>query len=553
MHPKQVPFYQALIIDSMPYAGIARYLGAVDWDAFFQRNFHAIIECLGGPRTYNCLAAVAHLQSGDALGRRNFHAEDGPAESPIAIPDDTKLKKYESDFGAQMVSLGSIILKDSHKLAEAAQLRAIDAEETLKKERIKWARTQERMQSDSRRAKESASKDAADSTRTDVGKEMQQTAKELEQAKEVIAGLESELSSAKARLSEIEACGGATPESLQKIKDDLAREAEDRIKHEVSEKVRPWLAKLIEAEAGEVALGRLEKLSSEVLDKARAEAQETDIILRWELNKARALPELERRLEELDAIMAAVLSPSQALHSAHASLRQQVMKCRQELNPSGPLGGVTKAMMAGIRSASDEALQGLVAAIESLILAKVVDEREGDALRRFIAGERMLRNDKRSAKASTTQRLSSSIHAGKAVDIFVDSYNFMHTVQQHFRKFARESKHSPGKDSFGPEGRAYLAKFVSRIYVHNPDARVLLFLDGFNNEERKPHKGVKFILPTIKTSGEGQADAEIVHYLAHKARSNALVVVVSNDRQMQTAANLHLSPGEFARFLEDLA
>jgi hypothetical protein len=129
----------------------------------------------------------------------------------------------------------------------------------------------------------------------------------------------------------------------------------------------------------------------------------------------------------------------------------------------------------------------------------------------------------------------------------------MHTVQQHFRKFARESKHSPGKDSFGPEGRAYLAKFVSRIYVHNPDARVLLFLDGFNNEERKPHKGVKFILPTIKTSGEGQADAEIVHYLAHKARSNALVVVVSNDRQMQTAANLHLSPGEFARFLEDLA
>jgi hypothetical protein len=53
-------------------------------------------------------------------------------------------------------------------------------------------------------------------------------------------------------------------------------------------------------------------------------------------------------------------------------------------------------------------------------------------------------------------------------------------------------------------------------------------------------------------TGEGQADAEIIHYLAHKARKEALVVVVSNDSQVQTAANLHLSCGEFARFLEDL-
>jgi hypothetical protein len=30
------------------------------------------------------------------------------------------------------------------------------------------------------------------------------------------------------------------------------------------------------------------------------------------------------------------------------------------------------------------------------------------------------------------------------------------------------------------------------------------------------------------------------------------VVVVSNDSQVQTVANLHLSCGEFARFLEDL-
>jgi hypothetical protein len=63
---------------------------------------------------------------------------------------------------------------------------------------------------------------------------------------------------------------------------------------------------------------------------------------------------------------------------------------------------------------------------------------------------------------------------------------------------------------------------------------------------------VKFVLPTIMRTGDGQADAEIIHYLAHKARKEALVVVVSNDVQVQTTANYHLSPGEFARFLEDL-
>jgi hypothetical protein len=81
---------------------------------------------------------------------------------------------------------------------------------------------------------------------------------------------------------------------------------------------------------------------------------------------------------------------------------------------------------------------------------------------------------------------------------------------------------------------------------------VLLFLDGANYEDISPFKGVKFVLPTIKRTGEGQADAEIIHYLAHKARKEALVVVVSNDSQVQTVANLHLSCGEFARFLEDL-
>ena len=228
------------------------------------------------------------------------------------------------------------------------------------------------------------------------------------------------------------------------------------------------------------------------------------------------------------------------------------MKCRQALNPSEALGGVTAAMMAGVRSAPDEALPGLISAIEKLVDAKVIDGKEGDALRRFIAGEKSLRSDKKAVKTSTRQKLSSALHAGKPVDIFVDSYNFMHTVHQHFQKLQMESKYHKGKFSFGPEARAHLAKLVSGIYSLDANARVLLFLDGANHENLSPYKGVKFVVPTKKKTGDGQADAEIVHYLAHNARKDALVISVSNDGQVQTVSNYHLSPGEFARFLEDM-
>jgi hypothetical protein len=293
-------------------------------------------------------------------------------------------------------------------------------------------------------------------------------------------------------------------------------------------------------------------VTTELLEKTKSAVLEQDILQRWELNRERALPALGRQLEELDRLMAMVLSPSPELVRAHETLREEVMKCRQALKPSEALGGVTTAMMAGVRSAPDDALPGLISAIEKLVDAKVIDGKEGDALRRFIAGEKSLRSDKKNAKTSTRQKLSSAIHAAKPVDIFVDAYNFMHTVHQHFQKLQMESKFNKGKFSFGPEARAHLAKLVSRIYPLDANARVLLFLDGANHEHLSPFNGVKFILPTIKKSGEGQADAEIVHYLAHKARKDAFVVSVSNDGQVQTVSDFHLSPGEFARFLEDL-
>ena len=139
-------------------------------------------------------------------------------------------------------------------------------------------------------------------------------------------------------------------------------------------------------------------------------------------------------------------------------------------------------MMAGVRSAPDDTLPGLISAIDKLVDAKVIDGKEGDALRRFIVGEKSLRSDKMNAKTSTRQKLSSALQADKPVDIFVDAYNFMHTVHQHFQKLQIESKYNKGKFSFGPEARTHLAKMVIRIYMLNEHSRVLLFIDGANCE-----------------------------------------------------------------------
>jgi hypothetical protein len=507
---------------------------------------------LGPVRTFCCIAGLQYLRNGERSAKGFYAPLEGAAAAIDPLPEDKAVELLVKKLNDELITVGSLMLRDDTKATQLAQLRAVKAEKELKDAQLKWAKVQERMNEAAVRAKKKAAEEAAGQVGKADQAKLEKVEKERDEAAAACKKALAELKAAKEKLKEVEDCGGATPESLQAIKDGYARHAAEQVQHEVSEIVRPWLAKLIKAEVEQAELERLDKVTTELLEKTKAAVLEQDILQRWELNRERALPALGRQLEELDRLMAMVLTPSPELVRAHAALREEVMKCRQALNPSEALGGVTTAMMAGVRSAPDEALPGLVSAIEKLVDAKVIDGKEGDALRRFIAGEKSLRSDKKAVKTSTRQKLSSALHAGKPVDIFVDAYNFMHTVHQHFQKLQMESKFNKGKFSFGPEARAHLAKLVSHVYPLDEHARVLLFLDGANYEDISPFKGVKFVLPTIMRTGEGQADAEIIHYLAHKARKGALVVVVSNDSQVQTAANLHLSCGEFARFLEDL-
>jgi hypothetical protein len=551
-HPARLPQFMALLLREISYGQVLEPFEIVEGDAYFTKHAEAVLKCLGPVRTFCCIAGLQYLRNGERAAKGFYAPLEGAAAATDPIPDEKAVELLAKKLNDELITVGSLLLRDETKATHLAQLRAVKAEKELKDAQLKWAKVQERMNEAAVRAKKKAAEEAAGAAGKADQARLEKVEKEREEAEAACKKALTELKAAKDKLKEVEDCGGATPESLQAIKDSYARHAAEQVQHEVSEIVRPWLTKLIKAEAEQAELERLDKVTTALLEKTKAAVLEQDILQRWELNRERALPALGRQLEELDRLMAMVLTPSPELVRAHATLREEVMKCRQALNPSEALGGVTTAMMAGVRSAPDEALPGLVSAIEKLVDAKVIDGKEGDALRRFIAGEKSLRSDKKAVKTSTRQKLSSALHAGKPVDIFVDAYNFMHTVHQHFQKLQMESKFNKGKFSFGPEARAHLAKLVSHVYPLDEHARVLLFLDGANYEDISPFKGVKFVLPTIKRTGEGQADAEIIHYLAHKARKEALVVVVSNDSQVQTVANLHLSPGEFARFLEDL-
>lgn len=551
-HPARLPQFMALLIREISYGPVLEPFEIVEGDAYFTKHAEAVLKCLGPVRTFCCIAGLHYLKNGERAAKGFYAPVEGAAAAVDPLPEGKAVELLVKKLNDELITVGSLMLRDDTKATQLAQLRAVKAEKELKDAQLKWAKVQERMNEAAVRAKKKAAEEAAGAAGKADQAKLEKVEKERDEAEAACKKALAELKAAKDKLKEVEDCGGATPESLQAIKDSYARHTAEQVQHEVSEIVRPWLVKLIKAEAQQAELERLDKVTTELLEKTKAAVLEQDILQRWELNRERALPALGRQLEELDRLMAMVLTPSPELVRAHATLREEVMKCRQALNPSEALGGVTTAMMAGVRSAPDEALPGLVSAIEKLVDAKVIDGKEGDALRRFIAGEKSLRSDKKAVKTSTRQKLSSALHAGKPVDIFVDAYNFMHTVHQHFQKLQMESKFNKGKFSFGPEARAHLAKLVSQVYPLDEHARVLLFLDGANYEDISPFKGVKFVLPTIMRTGEGQADAEIIHYLAHKARKEALVVVVSNDSQVQTAANLHLSCGEFARFLEDL-
>jgi hypothetical protein len=518
------------------------------------RRFGAEISNeLGELRMNLSILSLLNLDFGESNYKRNIPQSFNTKILPVKdLPTSEKINQLEVTISAVLVSVDSLGKRDFSIALKDAQSRANKAEVELKNAQKRWDKQQRRSQDAQLRTKENAAQEAKTITEAESSRKYISLKNDYDEEVIQRKKIESELIVLRNELYQIKNIGGITPEKIEEIKATLAKEAKETIEHEISEKVRPWLLKIIEAESSQPEVSRLNKVTTELIEKTKAAILEQDIILNWELNKERALNELQERLEELDKLMAKVLSPSVDLIKAHTVLREEVIKCRQAIRPTEPLGTVTQAMMAGLRNASDQELPELTGAIEKLIDAKVVDAKEGDALRRFIQSEKTLRSDKKNLKKSPRQKLSNAIHKKQPVDLLVDVYNFMHADVKHFAVFQKESTFNKGKISFGPEARVKIAKMFSRLHELNENCRVFLFLDGNNCENKKPFNGVKFILPTIKTQGDGQADEEIRYYYAHNCRKDAFVLVVTKDHAVQNTVDHHLTPNEFLRYLSEI-
>jgi len=551
--PNRVPQLMSRVIEEMPYYPVIRHFRWINMDSMVRRFGAEISSELGELRMNLSILSLLNLDFGESNYKRNIPQSFNTKSLPVKdLPTSEKINQLEVTISAVLVSVDSLGKRDLSIALKDAQSRANKAEVELKNAQKRWDKQQRRSQDAQLRTKENAAQEAK--TITEAESSRKYTSLKNDYDEEVIQRkkIESELIVLRNELVKIKNIGGITPDKIEEIKATLAKEAKETIEHEISEKVRPWLLKIIEAESSQPEVSRLNKVTTELIEKTKAAILEQDIILNWELNKERALNELQERLEELDKLMAKVLSPSADLIKAHTVLREEVIKCRQAIRPTEPLGTVTQAMMAGLRNASDQELPELTGAIEKLIDAKVVDAKEGDALRRFIQSEKTLRSDKKNLKKSPRQKLSNAIHKKQPVDLLVDVYNFMHADARHFAAFQKESTFNKGKISFGPEARVKIAKMFSRLHELNENCRVLLFLDGNNCENKKPFSGVKFILPTIKTHGDGQADEEIRHYYSHNCRKEAFVLVVTKDHAVQNTVDHHLTPNEFLRYLSEI-
>jgi hypothetical protein len=294
-HPARLPQFMALLLREISYGIVLEPFEIVEGDAYFTKHAEAVLKCLGPVRTFCSIAGLQYLRNGERAARGFYAPIEGEAAATDPIPDEKTVELLAKKLNDELITVGSLLLRDETKATQLAQLRAVKAEKELKDAQLKWAKAQERMNEAAVRAKKKAAEEAAGAAGKADQAKLEKVEKERDEAEAACKKALAELKAAKDKLKEVEDCGGATPESLQAIKDSYARHAAEQVQHEVSEIVRPWLTKLIKAEAEQAELGRLDKVTTELLEKTKAAVLEQDIIQRWELNRERALPALGRR------------------------------------------------------------------------------------------------------------------------------------------------------------------------------------------------------------------------------------------------------------------
>ena len=512
-----------------------------------------MVKVLGETRTLLILEVMMYLHNAHKSAQ-SFVNERLTTQDLIVLenlPDSAQLKELTDEVNAQLVCVATILEK--HFPARLQELeksfRVLNQEFTQAK--LNWAKNQERETKAHTRGKEKAREEAI----AEVAKEHQialaNLNAELQKAKTKNINLEAELQEARQRLGQIEQGGGATPERLAQLKAQYQDEAQAEMQQQLSAELRPWLAKLKEMEDLQAQFKKFETLSLEALKLAEAEAKQNDLLLQWETDRAKALPLMEKRLEQLDELMNQLLTPSETLIQLHRQLRSMVLACRQKVRIDEPLGGIVKAMMSAVRSVPEADISRVINAVQSLRDTGVLAKEEANAFIKNIKIEQWAKLDRHQRHHSPLAKLENDYFRDKAIDLFIDGYNFMHSLPEHFDKYKTDAKDKHDNPIFSAEAHQHLAELVKIIPENSEHCRVLIFLDGRFEESKKPFPGVRFITPTQQKSGKGQADEEILHYVKDHQRADANTIIVSRDKAVQRLGN-HLVPKDFLLFLSSI-
>ena len=548
-HPARLPQFMALVIREIHYGQALEYLEVVDGDDFFKQHLAEILDCLGPSRAYCCFAGLQYLKGGEALAKAFYapHAGEGTGVDPL--PADEKVDALTKMLSDKLIPIKSLLIREDTKATQAAQLRAARAEKELKDARLKWAKTQERMASEAQRAKAKAAEQALGSADKSARAEVEAVQQKLDDEIKAHDGAKVKLAIAQARLKEIEDQGGATPERVEEIRKEIQREADQRIEDQLSIAVRPWLVRMLEIEKDQHHFKATQSLSLQALSHAKEEVVASDIVVRWEQDRERALKALEIEMTELDNLMIRIAKPSPELTRMHSELLQAMLTCRKQLNPTKPLGEVAKALIAGLKKVKDEELGDAAYAVRKLAEKGVFLGLEAETLLKIVEGEKQARYDLVHFKKSVQGRMIQKLHAGEHVDILIDGYNYMFTAIQHFGDKLKLNRNADGDAVFGEAGRAKLNTLLLPVAAKFPNLEVHVFYDGLVKENRRPHARISLWEPTYQRAGKGQADAEIAHVGLKRIRKGAMAVVVTNDKVVQLFADHFLSVRVFSDFI----
>jgi hypothetical protein len=539
----------AEVIKDMPYYAPLRHFRYIDERTLILNFDKQLREIFGITRLELFFDTHLYLLGGKKV--KELLSGGDPKNYVLASPPDLdKVKELDAEISKQLVSIDTVANDKLSKLLIEAQDRAVKTENEFEKAKLRWDNHINHVNKQAERVKLSAVEDVKIELSRENAVVIDELTRKLNAVTEEKNDALLKLQKAEQYKEEIVQAGGATPERVAEIRAEIQREADNRLADELSEKTRPWIAVIKNATEAYSAYDEATKLSREALELAKKEAIEKDPILKWKTHSAQAITALQAQLSQIDALINVTVEPSAALLSMRAKLLQLLTICRERANPAEPTGEVMKALHVGIKNVPADNIDEVTNAFLLLSTFDVLAHEEGQNLKRALEARKRLLIESGKTKTSTKAKLRAAIHKNEKVVLLIDVLNFMRSNEVEFSKFEK-GKDANGAAMYKSEAFDHLVKIVATLRDTNPKVEIHLFMDGKIIKNTQPRAGITFHNPTIKTTGDGQADAEIFHFLAHRCPKDALIITVTSDKAVQLLSDKHLDVDSFYTILKE--